>query len=387
MNRLPINLLLYVAILALLGGSGWHFYQAAVVERKSQEARQLDRDRNLETFQRLIARGAEGAGEIAVGPNYAERPELWNALRDANFTGKEPPPPPEAEDPGAADAEPVAVPQTPLEDIFVLAAVVEGADASRIVIRYKPEANIEPPPEAIPPAWSSGMDVAAAQPQGRPAMPTFPNDPLGVVHHLALEETLWPPYAHVRLVRVAGETAVFVREDPKVPKEEWQEETIYPEVLSLPQSVLKRLAETGISVAPNEIAAQPESAPPQSSGWQPVEHTSEIDGRIHIGTRDREVFRRDPNRIFNQDIGTESWRSANGQLRGVRITKLAPGYDSYGLEEGSIIIALNGQPVTSKEQAYKLGKAEYRRGVRSFVIEFLTPLGGRTSRTYVAPDE
>jgi len=37
MNRLPINLLLYVAILALLGGSGWHFYQAAVVERKTQE--------------------------------------------------------------------------------------------------------------------------------------------------------------------------------------------------------------------------------------------------------------------------------------------------------------------------------------------------------------
>lgn len=392
MTRLPITFLLYVAILGLLGASGWQFYQAAVVERQPKELAQKRQEQERERFLQILADGANSAGKVAVGPNYAEPAAFWDAFKDANFNGEEPPPPPEPANQTEVEQPPAEAPQTPLEEIFVLTCVVGNGAESRIVIRYKPGANVEIPASELPPA-PAGANVAAAavgrQPMGNPTFPNHTGE-LGHPHHLELEDTLWKPYDHIRFVRVGESHAVFVREDPSKPKEEWKEESIYPEVLALPQDVLSKLAEgLGIERRPGDAAAVEEPmAPAQSSGWVEQAETSEIaPGRFNIGTRDSELFARNGQRVFNEDIGTADWTSSTGSLRGVRITKLAPGYDRFGVAENDILIELNGEPVRTKAEAIRIGKDLYKRGVRQFDGVFLTPTGRRYNRTYVAPDQ
>ena len=64
MNRLPIHLLLHVAILGLLAGSGWQFYQALVVEGKDETQRKAEREANRDRFLAKLAQGAESAGKV-----------------------------------------------------------------------------------------------------------------------------------------------------------------------------------------------------------------------------------------------------------------------------------------------------------------------------------
>jgi hypothetical protein len=387
MNRLPINLLLYVAILGLAGGSGWQFYQALVVEGKTPEQRRAEHDANRDRFQKSLARGTEAAGKVVVGPNYGGSREFWDALRNANFNGAEPPPPPPP--PGEDDRpkEPVAVPQTPLADIFVLTCVMGAGPDSRAVIRYKPTATVEIPAELLPPAAGAGLDAVPGAVSRTPRMPTY-GDNLGPAHHVPLDGPLWKPYDHIHLVRVERNHAVFVRRDPKIPEDEWKEEKIYKEALELPQDVLQKLAEgLGREVVPSGDGPGPEG-PAQASGWVAMDLTQEVaPGRFNVGSRDRQLFGNDPDRIFNQDVGTADWRSQNGSMRGVRITKLAPGYERYGLREGEILVALNGEPVSGKTEALRVGRRLYDRGVRTFDAQFLTATGQTINRTYVAPDD
>ena len=56
MTKLPINFLLFVAILALLGGSGWNFYKA-VTDKAG-----IDQKTNREEFEAVIKRGVAAAG-------------------------------------------------------------------------------------------------------------------------------------------------------------------------------------------------------------------------------------------------------------------------------------------------------------------------------------
>ena len=216
-------------------------------------------------------------------------------------------------------------------------------------------------------------------------MPSFAR-PQGFVQHLELEDTLWKRYDYIRFVRVAEDAshASFVREDPNVEQKEWKEETLYPEVLDLPQDVLQALREAGVDLGRTAVR---EAVTPESSGWVPAEETREIErnsNRFNIGTRDRELFQRDPNRIFNQDIGTANYRSPNG-TRGVQIRSIAKGYERFGVQVGDVITAINGNPVRSKTEAIKVGKRLYRRGVRTFNVDFISR-GRRMTRTYVAPD-
>ncbi|MGA1607459.1 MAG: hypothetical protein ACO4CT_10765 [Planctomycetota bacterium] len=389
MTRLPIHLLLHVAILGLLAGSGWQFYQALVVEGKDEAQRKAEREANRDRFLAKLAQGAESAGKVSVGPDYASNRAFWDALRDANFNGALPPPPPSQEVVQDVPEVEVVVPKTPLEDIFVLTAVVAAGGQSRIVVRYKPSANVEVPADLTAAPAGAGADAVPGRPTRQPRMPSY-GDSLGPVHHMALEDVLWKPFENIRLVRVEPDHAVFVREDPKVPVAERKEELLYPEALELPQDVLRKLAEgLGVDTSPNEVRAGSDAVEPANpSGWVASERTTEVGANeFHIGSQDQTLFRDDPERVFNQDIGTADYRSRSGSTRGVRITKLAPGYDRFGVREGEILISLNGQPVSGKTDAIRVGKQLYKRGVRSFEGQFLTPTGQTVTRSYVMPND
>ncbi|MBK8976495.1 MAG: hypothetical protein IPM29_11310 [Planctomycetes bacterium] len=405
--KLPLNLLLTVAIVALLGAIGLQF--KGLAEDRSRLS--FGQDAQLANAQALAKRFEDGqlsAGEANGGPNYAEPIRFWDAFAKANFNGKLPPPPPEqqGDGPGDQNVPPPPPPKVPLTDIFQVICIVFDGDQSRIVLQYKPESNVQPPEDVVagaqPGVGGFVRDTTPQQPRrggpgtpprgSTPRPPGFPAAPATGVYFQQLEVggALWPPHGDIRLVRVADDAshALFARAGEDVPRESWEEEPVYPEVLGLQQDVLRQLEE-GLRIGrQGGTRAEPERAPVivQPTDWQPTERTTEVGrGRFNIGTRDRELFRSDPNRIFNEDIGTASYRSATGNIEGVRITRLAPGYESYGVQEGEIVIAVNGEPVRNKAEGIRVGKRLYERGVRTFEIDFLSS-GRRITRTYVAPE-
>lgn len=399
MAKFPINGVLWLSILGLGAAGGYEFWQAMQEKLGRNRAEAARQEQTRKISEEAFARGETLAGRQSVGPAYDRDAPFWNALKDANLIGKEPEKPPEqmAE---TKEPEPEELPQTPLEDIVSVVLIAHDGDESRVVLRYKPAANVQPPADVV--AAPPITDVVPSQPtrEDRNArgpratsggMPTFQQD--GYTHHLKIDETLWPPFEHIRLVRVAADAreAFFQREDPNKPKEEWPaEESLVPELLDLPQAILQKLRQIGVDVPDTRERPAGAEQPAQVEGtdWQATEETVEVaTNRFNIGTRDREVFRSNPDRIFNEDIATRDWRSRRGDRRGVLITRLKPGYERYGIRPGDIVLAINGEPVSSKQQAYKIGKRFYERGVRTFEVEFLTASGQRITRTYVAPDE
>jgi hypothetical protein len=394
--KLPINLFLWVGSLGLLGGSGWHFYSAL---RQPPGPSQDDVTKQV---QGLVDKG-KGKQVVVQGPDYSTR-QPWERFKTANLIGKI-----TVTTPDPTPVQPVnqveqAPPQKPLEEIFAIVCLVAEGEKSRAIIRYVPSANVEPPPESIPPP-AGPLDLAAAAHAAKAATPKAPNapgskaaPPMPVappsstpgawVHHLQLEDHLWKPYEHIRFVRVEPDASAawFQREEPGKDKSEWKEEKLIPDELGLSQEVLEALRAGGIvtSTSDKPVGDQPAS-PVEPTTWQTTETTRKV-GRSewHIGTQDRDVFRGNPERIFNEDVATSSYSS--GHVKGVQITRMAPRFQSYGIVEGDVVVSINGRAVTSKTQAFSVGKDLYKRGVRTFEVEFLSR-GRRIVRTYVAPDE
>ncbi|MFO1051383.1 MAG: hypothetical protein U1F36_04155 [Planctomycetota bacterium] len=388
MTRLPLNSLVWLLALGLFGASAWQFTQA-YKERKANEE-QLAEKTAKEVFDTRIELGKSKAGKVAVGPNYAEPKAFWDAVKSANFNGKEPPKPVEQTPVNPVDSQPVAPTKTPLDDIFVISLLVADGPESRVVVRYRPAANVTPPADAVPPATAlDSVPSPAAAGGARPiAMPTA-GDGLGPVQHLMIGDHLWRPYENIKLKRVdqSGDFAVFVREDPKVEEAKWEEEKLYKAVLELPQSVIQKLIEIGAAnqseVRRPEDGSHPEVTS-QASGWIAGSETRQIDGRIYIGTGDADRFNRDSS-LFTEQFGTQSYRSSYGGMTGVRITRVPSELRSYGVQENDIVIAVNGEKVAGKPEALALGRRLYDRGVRNFEVRILRQ-GSETTLTYVVPE-
>lgn len=417
--KFPINGILWMAIAGLGAGGAYQFWQAFDARRSQDERREQEQTESRKAFAERFQLGMAKAGSQSVGPRYDDSDAFWGAFKDANWTGKEPPKPVDVIDDKEEDV-PVVIPKTPLDDIFQVICCVHEKGSSRVILRYKPSANVTPPPEVAAAMAAGGAaaargDVVRTSPTrtannrsnrggnrggnrgntrpirggGSTGMPSFATE--GYVHHMQVgeNERLWEPHSHIRLARVADDAshAYFVREEEGKPKEEWEEERIFPEVLDLPQDVLAKLNEM-LGKEPAGGGEKPDgpAANVQPSGWQPMDDTQEIGrNRFNIGRNDRAVFQQDPNQLFN-DIGTSSWRSRRGNRSGVRITKVKKGYERFGVQVGDVIVSVNGERVRSKQEAYKVGKRLYKRGVRRFEVLFLSA-GREVTRTYVAPDE
>jgi hypothetical protein len=79
-------------------------------------------------------------------------------------------------------------------------------------------------------------------------------------------------------------------------------------------------------------------------------------------------------------------RTGSGQ-RGLQVMNVSTEIQQrFGVQQGELILAVNGTPVTTKAQAVNTGKKMYNRGVRRFVVTFLSN-GREIERTYQAPDK
>ena len=204
------------------------------------------------------------------------------------------------------------------------------------------------------------------------------------------ENTLWAPHDHIKLVRVApdGQSAFFTRK-AAVPAgqeaPEPKEEELIKSYLPLSQEMLRTLRE--LEPASRIADRTPAATAPGGSLWQDVEETTRIDGVWHLGRKDQDAFAGDAGSLLDQ-INVDSYvsRTGSGQ-RGLQVMNVSPDLQQrFGVQQGELIVAINGEPVSTKAQAINLGKRQYNRGARRFVVTFWSN-GREIDRTYQAPDK
>lgn len=403
MAKFPINLLLYLITLGLLGGSGFYFYEAVNLPR------QPDHKKNRDLAKRAIERGKQRES-VDPADNYNDG--SWQSFAEANFTGKLPP----KIDVEPVDQGPVATKvdaTTPLEEIFTIQGIYYDATGSRVIISYKPSANVQPPADELkkraaqqsnqnlpPGARGQRSNSTRAGRRGNrgvaASLPILNNPNAGMVHHLSLADAdknaLWTPYQHIRLVSVSDDAAyaVFQRQQPDQEAKDWEAGIkVFKGVLDLDPDILKRLYEAQFGSSGGREVQRSRNASRANPGntWLPTATTKfRGKGTWDIGQEEYARIREDPARVFNEDIGLRTYVGRGGR-KGVQFNKISPRFQSFGFQVGDIIIALNDQPVTSKVQAINLGKKLYQRGVRTFRVKVLTERGYTEERVYNAPNQ
>ncbi|MBX3461891.1 MAG: hypothetical protein KF830_01885 [Planctomycetes bacterium] len=421
-----IPLLLYLVAAGLFGFAGWTVYQMLPLWK--DQVRTAATREGQDVGQRGLA---QGKGQGRVTPDWAYHrgtAEWWSTFKEANLVGRLPPPPPEASQP-KVEAPPPAKPVRPLEEILEIVSIVfdgkhqgHGGD-SHVIVRYRPEANVELPEwyvrENLPVGSSGGgatgpRDVAASPPRtpGRPgaaaprAAQPRPTSPMptsmagrDVLQQLWVEDRgdkrrssrLWAPFEDIKLVRVApdAQSAFFVR-TTVTPADgvaaEPKEEELLKTSMNLSQDVLQELRR--LQRLSGEAAVRDPSAAvsaPRTGSWVDVEETTQIDGVRHLGRKDLQRMEETGDRFFEQ-MHVDTYVSKASDLRGLIVRNVdARVSQQFGIAPGEVLLEVNGRPVQTQAQAIQTGKADYRRGVRTFVTKWLAN-GQVLERTYQLPD-
>ncbi|MCC6670540.1 MAG: hypothetical protein IT458_05725 [Planctomycetes bacterium] len=390
MVRLPLASVLYGASALLLAGSAWLFYEAI------QTGRGRDPRKAREELQReakeLLERGAGREADDLPWSYQDDR--WWGLLRDANWTGKLPP---QAETRKADTEVPKVVPksQRPLPEIFNVIAIVHGADETGCWVRYKPGSDVKPPPEMV--RTTPAVFAPTPQVPGRGAPAPLPRGPVEteILHHVELEKTLWPPYEHIRLVRVAEDarSVFFLREDATVAREQWKEEEVIKNELDLPEEILQavrrgtaRAGSANTGTRPSQPRETPRPGDPRNQPWVSVPETKEIEpGRWMLSEQDNDYLAQNVDRILEQDISLRSYESPRGNYRGVMLERVGGDLARFGVQSGDVILSVNGTKVGNRAELINEGRKQYDRGTRTFEVEVLSR-GRVETRTWTAPE-
>lgn len=426
--KLPIPFLLYVASLGLAGFTGWQVYELLPLQKRESKDAAIKQGQKT-AIDRLST--GRGAGPISADWRYtANNREWWKEFKNANFLGKLPPPPEPKPGEGGDEPPPPPPPVIPLEEIFELAALVyDGQDKgqgelSHVVIRYKRESGVQPPEwyvrqnqgaaagggfggprdTAPPPRPGGNPNFRGGSRNQRPPTPTpNPMPTQSSTTDVLLQKVwvkgdgdprrdphLWPPFDHIRLVRVdpSAQSAYFVREapppregepEPEAPKEE----QLFKTSANLSQDVLRELSE----LYGQEISQGPAS---QGSGrrgneWIETEETQLVGNVRHIGRKDERAFQNEDD--FFEKVYFDTYTSKYSSRRGLKVTNVEPALAAkYGVSQGDVLLSVNNRKVKSKAQAVQFGKREYKKGVRTFVTTWLSG-GQEVERVYQLPDK
>ena len=446
--KLPTPILLHLASAALLGLAAWTVsLMVPLYKQGAQDARQKV---GMESAKDRLAKG-RGQGPTTADWVYSSTSAAWWAgLTQVNLIGKlPPPPPPKPGETGDGPSGPVVtkIDLRPLDEVIELVSLMhdgkEGGKggSSHVILRFKPEANIEPPewwirentpPPPSSPGTSGSRDVVPP-PRSNPAnqkpstVPTTPppagsgarppGRPVGSVP-MALGSAervqkvwvqddgdprrssyLWPiksmdgrEVGRVRLVRVApdAQSAFFVRELSPLkagePAPEPKEEELLKTTMNIPQDVLAEMRR--LQGRPGPVA-QPSGAQGLGAGsgsWIDQKETTRTGNRFNLGRDDEARFRERSDELFEL-MDVDTYVSKTSQLRGLYVRNVDPQLASkFGVATGDVLLEVNNKKVESKAQAIQAGKTDYNRGVRTFTTKWLTSTGQIIERTYQAPD-
>jgi hypothetical protein len=427
--RSPLPFLLYVTALGLFGWAGWTVYDS--LDLWDINTRTNATNSGRDDAVKLIARG-KGKGPQTSSWNYGAS-AWWPQLKEVNLIGKLPERAPSPEELASASKPvEVVVDQTPLEDIFELVGLVYDGEGggksgnSHVIIRYKPQAGVEPPEwwmrENTP---TSPTARAAAGPRDLAAAPSTattkragrngrggsndatatPAQPSAMPVSLAGREILqklwaedggderrssdlWGKYSHIRLVRVdaSAESAYFVRTVPAKegePKVEPKEEELLKTSAEIPQEVLLALRRLQGREGEAKSAAEPTIA--KTNDWREVENTTRYGNEFHIGRKDETSFR-DPDDFF-ANVHVDTYVSKSSSMRGLSVRNIKSDVaQTYGVQTGDVLLEVNNTKISSKAQAVNMVKKDYERGVRSFSTKWLSN-GQVVDRVYLAPNK
>lgn len=419
----PVQLLLYAAIAGLCGGFGWQVYSLWELRTDAEQTRnpriaQLHKtvDAKLTSAKAEVNSGSQG--EV----DYNRPQRLWNAFEKANFHGYEEPEKPDPAEQQPSETVTQRPKQPPVEDLLTVVFAVSGnEDSSILTIRYKPEANIEPPEgyaaglaalsgpgrtggprdsvgsRSTSRSLNQGRNNSRSRNANRPTTPrprpnTFPNSGAATGEYydlLRIGDSLWEPHQDVTLIAIDREgNATFQRDGEDYTEEEKAPQKIYREVAGLSQAILKRLAEGGFvsTNTPQQVSTASQAQIQQDTGWVETEQTQifEANGRKRVNLARNDPVLQDARRMFNEEIGAKTI-STPGGTKGVQITRLPSNASQYGVQTGDIVLSINGESVSSRTEAVKVSRAQYDRGRRTFEVEFLRD-GRRVTQSFVAPE-
>jgi hypothetical protein len=415
--KLPIPTLLYLCAAGTFGYAGWMVYK--LLPDLSEQAATAATTRGQSDGKSRLAAG-KGKGPVSADWQYANG-AWWAEFQAPNFLGKLPEKPPDPTETVKVE-EVKATTTKPLEQIIEIVSLVYDGSAqgrggnSHVIVRYKLEANVQPPEwyrkekaldgAAGAPLASGPGDVAASRGGARggrgntpqpAAMPTsmVGRDILQTVWVDAGNDerrapTLWGEYSDIKLVRVApdAQSAFFVRV-PKPPKDgepavEPKEEELIKTAAALSQDLLRELRLLQGRAA--STSAANDAVTPASTGeWFETEDTVQVAGVRHIGRKDEARFR-DPDQLLEK-VSFDTYNGGGGHTstRGIIVrsidTQLAT---SYGIAQQDVLLEVNGRPVQTQAQVVNFVKGEYKKGVRTFATKWLSN-GQVVDRTYQAP--
>jgi hypothetical protein len=442
--KLPIPFLLYVTSLGLFGAAGWTVYE--MVPLWKAKAKEDATARGQNDGKDALARG-RGKGPVADNWVYTKDSQpWWSGLKTVNLTGKLPPPPPPP--PGTVPEKVEVIADVrPLDQLFELVSLVYDGQAggkggsSHVIIRFKPEANVEPPewwvrentpptPTAATPGGQRPADGVGGRASGggRPPQnppgnrppprptPTATPMPASLAGREMLQKIwvddggdarrsamLWPMkpsqateagrVVHVgtiRLVRVAddAQSAYFVRELP--PKEgegavEPKEERLIKTSMGLSQDVLEALLSLqGRDPKAATLPSTPAVPAVLAGAWIDTEETMRVGNRFNIGRQDERAFGEDTDRFLAQ-LNVDTYVGKQTKTAGLIVRGADSQLAKFGVQVGDVLLEINGRKVESKGAAVSLVKGDYNRGVRTFQSKWLVN-GQVVDRVYSARD-
>lgn len=194
------------------------------------------------------------------------------------------------------------------------------------------------------------------------------------------EATLWPPFQDIRLVRVAmdARSAYFVRGAlPATQGGEAQapaEEELFKTSMEISEDVMRAVVEIQRTESGRQPVRRPEDGQAaRSDRPADLEETTLVGNRVWIGRKDQRLLQESPETFLDR-VQAESYVSRTGSgLRGVRLTTIPPEIATrYGVTANDVILSVNGESVGSKADAYAVGKRQYNRGTRTFVVKILS---------------
>jgi hypothetical protein len=377
----------------------------------------------LESVTAYRKKTAQGGSRRAISDrrwSYSARMGTWwDVIKRANLTGKLPPPPTEVTALGESGTPAVVeTPQTPLSEILKIVSTL-GSVTGMVKVKYKEGSGVIAPPtpgsgfggSGIGGSGIGGSGLGGAG-TGSPAygdtVPSAGAAPgqtqaiLGPMYQdLAMGQGLYEPFQEIKAVRIFAEGSnigvVFSRpahkpEDAKAGKR--IEETIYVNQLSVQGNMIHGLdiiAQEGGGGSPGKGSAL------HKGTWKnPGDKTKKTNGVWQISVPDQKYLS-SPDQLF-EDVAVEDFveewedptQPGSGKkirVKGVAIRKLSAKLRRFGVKEGEILIKINGTPVSGRNNAIKVGRQAYDRGVRSFQLTFLNNYGREEVRSYQAPDK
>jgi len=242
--------------------------------------------------------------------------ELGVRCRHLNWTGK-PPPPPDPKTNNGEPSKPPAVAMNELVKIQYCQVDLSDRKLSRVWLKYRPKAAVQNNTTAGGGFWMKEGDHLAA------------------------------PHDYARIEKIDSQAVTFAFEDGR------GDEKIYPDEFDSKTTIVQ-VDQDGV-IRP-KLGGVPKG---DVKPWQPTRTTAYGTNRFMLGTDDMAYANENYAKILADEVRTGRHQDPRtGKYDGIEVESVTPNSfaERHGAQEGDVIKSINGQPVTSVQEAITYAK-------------------------------